>query len=238
MSGVSLKSIAVSVSLTVSTVIGVGAAPAFANTDFATGVVEYTEGSGIEANHRAKRTDTDNALGSQLKTYDEQKHGSEERFLVNKNKDFLSLGLGGEAVFEFGQYFFPEITVWETTWGEKDGQGEHDERLEVLVSNDLEEWVTLGIIENIAGGAYNSVDGATIGAAEGSELSNQLFRYVKVMDKSPNPGTSRDGFDVNAIAVKGSGKFVKAVPEPASILGLLTVGVVGAGSLGKRKKKS
>lgn len=236
MSFVSLKSIAVTVSLTVSTAIGVSAAPAFANTNFATGVVEYTEGSGINS-QQSWRTDTDNALGSYLDTYDQQKHGSEEKFLISKNKDFLSLGLGGEAIFEFGEYFFPEITVWETTWGEKKGQGEHDERLEVLVSNDLEEWVTLGIIENIAGGAYNSVDGATIGADEGSELSEQLFRYVKVVDESPNPGTSRDGFDVNAIAVKGSGKFVKAVPEPASILGLLTVGVVGAGSLGKRKKK-
>ncbi|MEL6459922.1 MAG: PEP-CTERM sorting domain-containing protein [Cyanobacteria bacterium J06621_15] len=237
MSFVSLKSIAVSASLTVSTVIGIGAAPAFANTNFATGVVEYTEGSGITDAQRERRTDTDNALGSYLNTYDQNKHESEEKFLVSKNKDFLSLGLGGEAIFEFGEYFFPEITVWETTWGEKSGQGQHDERLEVLVGNDLEEWVSLGVIENIAGSAYNSVDGATISAAEGSELSNQLFRYVKVIDQSPVPGTSRDGFDVNAIAAKGSGKFVKAVPEPASILGLLTVGVLGAGSLGKRKKK-
>lgn len=237
MSFVSLKSIAVSVSLTVSTAIGIGAAPAFANTNFATGVVEYTEGSGITDAQRERRTDTDNALGSYLNSYDQQKHGSEENFLVNKNLDFLSLGLGGEAIFEFGEYFFPEITLWETTWGEKTGQGQHDERLEVLVGNDLEEWVSLGVIENIAGSAYNSVDGATISAAEGSELSNQLFRYVKVIDQSPVPGTSRDGFDVNAIAAKGSGKFVKAVPEPASILGLLTVGVFGAGSLGKRKKK-
>lgn len=237
MNFVSLKSIAISASLTVSAAIGIGAAPAFANTNFATGVVEYTEGSGIKDNQRNQRTDTDNALGSYLNTYDRAKHGSEEKFLVNKNLDFLSLGLGGEAIFEFGSYFFPEITVWETTWGKKKNQEQHDERLEVLVSNDLQEWVSLGIIENIAGGAYNSVDGATISADEGSELSSQLFRYVKVVDESPVPGSSRDGFDVNAIAVKGSGKFAKAVPEPASILGLLTVGVVGAGSLGKRKKK-
>lgn len=238
MSFVSLKSVAVTVSLAVSTVIGVSAAPAFANTNFATGVVSHEydkETSGLEEG--SKRADTENAVGDYLNTYDKEEHGSEENFLLNKNKDFLSLGLGGEAIFEFGEYFFPEITVWETTWGEKKGQGQHDERLEVLVGNDLEEWISLGIIENIAGGAYNSVDGATISAAEGSEISNQLFRYVKLVDKSPVPGTSRDGFDINAIAAKGSGKLVKAVPEPASILGLLAVGAVSAGSLGKRKKK-
>ena len=134
MSFVSLKSIAISVSLAVSTAIGISAAPAFANTNFAT-KAKYTEGSNITRD-RDNRTNADNALGSYLDTYDQQKHKSEENFLLNKNKDFLSLGLGGEAIFEFGQYFFPEITLWETTWGEKDGLKQHDERLEVFVGNE------------------------------------------------------------------------------------------------------
>ena len=82
MSFVSLKSIAISVSLAVSTAIGISAAPAFANTNFAT-KAKYTEGSNITRD-RDNRTNSDNAVGSYLDTYDQQKHKSEENFLLNK----------------------------------------------------------------------------------------------------------------------------------------------------------
>ncbi|BAZ36977.1 hypothetical protein NIES4101_28980 [Calothrix sp. NIES-4101] len=50
---------------------------------------------------------------------------------------------------------------------------------------------------------------------------------MKVLDQSKT-GNDRDGFDVNAIAVKG----VQSVPEPASLLGLMAVGAISASSLG------
>lgn len=227
MSFVSFKSLVASISLAVSAAIGISAAPAFAQSTFATGVDQYTEGTGIKASQRW-RANTDNALGSYLDTY--KGDTSEKNFFIGQNKDFLSLGLGGEAVFEFGTLFFPEITVWETTHGDKGRkQNKYDEQVEVFVGNDKDSdnWISLGRIYNIADGAYDNSDGATIKGDSG--ISNQLFKYVKLVDRSPN-GNRRDGFDVNAIAVK-------SVPEPASILGLLTVGVVGGGSLGKRKKK-
>lgn len=238
MSFVSLKSIAISVSLAVSTAIGISAAPAFANTDFATGVVEYNQGKGVSKS----RSIEEKALGSYDKSFvgTKESETSLKNFFIgnkteenNKNYDFLSLGFDGSAIFEFGTLFLPEITVWETTHGDKGrNQNRYDEQVEVFVGNELgegAEWISLGIIENIADGAYDNSDGATIAADENSEAFGQLFQYVKLVDKS-EVKNGRDGFDVNAIAVK-------SVPEPASILGLLTVGVVSAGSLGKRKKK-
>ncbi|MGD1939823.1 MAG: PEP-CTERM sorting domain-containing protein [Leptolyngbyaceae cyanobacterium] len=46
-----------------------------------------------------------------------------------------------------------------------------------------------------------------------------------MVDKTTQKADSRDGFDVNAIAVNGVD--TKDVPEPASLLGLLVVGAVG-----------
>lgn len=69
-------------------------------------------------------------------------------------------------------------------------------------------------------------------------FANRVVEYNEVTGITQG---FRSGFDVNAIAVKGSGvRFAQAatVPEPASILGLLTVGVTSVGSLGKRKKKA
>ncbi|AKG20691.1 PEP-CTERM sorting domain-containing protein [Calothrix sp. 336/3] len=209
------------------------ATPAFATTsqnknytsvsselDFATNVFNYQEGKGISERFRAN---TDNAKG---------------RPQSGDTRNFLSLGLGGSAIFEFGEYFFPEITIWETTWGTQKNQNGHNEKVEVLVGNDLNNWISLGIIENIDDGAYIKPEGATI-KAQDKNIANTLFRYVKLVDKSPTiststeKATSGDGFDVNAIAVKGA----KAVPEPTSMMGLLTFGAIGANSLYKRKKR-
>ncbi|AFY99968.1 PEP-CTERM sorting domain-containing protein [Calothrix sp. PCC 6303] len=187
--------------------------PVFAGTlDFATNVLEYKEGQGIQTSWRRI---TDNALGS----YDKGYKGEEadvEKFFHTKNQNFLSLGLGGEAIFEFGKKFTKEVTVWETTWGSaNEKQSYHDERIQIFVGNDLKNWLSIGTIKNIADGAYKEKEGATLQIG-----NNDTYKYVRVVDKS-QVADGRDGFDVNAIAVRG---VTQAVPEPGAILGLLAVG--------------
>ncbi|AFY48255.1 hypothetical protein Nos7524_2413 [Nostoc sp. PCC 7524] len=226
-----VAAIALPISLATTTLI---AAPSLAvaatnNTDlsYATKVLEYNAGAGIQESFR---TNTNNALGTP------QADPSN-----NSNKNFLSLGLGGSAIFEFGGKFLPEVTLWETTWGgtAKRDQNYHNEKVEVFVGNDLKNWISLGIIENIDDGAYINPGGATIKAKD-QNIATTLFQYLKLVDVSPTKATqtatekatSGDGFDVNAVAVK----TVQSVPEPGSILGLLAFGTLGV-KLGLKPKK-
>jgi hypothetical protein len=200
------------------------ATPVFAGTlDFATKVVEYKEGKGI-SNSTPWRRNTDNALGSYDKGY-KGEEANVEKFFHTENKNFMSLGLGGEAIFEFGKKFNKEVTVWETTWGSaNEKQSYHDERIQIFVGNDLNNWLSIGTIKNIADGAYKEKEGATL------QIGNSnTYKYVKVVDKS-QVAAGRDGFDVNAIAVKG-------VPEPTSLLGIMAFGAVSVSSFKKRKQQ-
>ncbi|TAF03164.1 MAG: PEP-CTERM sorting domain-containing protein [Nostocales cyanobacterium] len=166
----------------------------------------------------------------------------------SNNPYFLSLGVGGTAFFDFGTQFLPEITLWETTDGNKSRQSDYNEQVDVYVAVDqgslsgnalttrLEDntiWTLLGDVKNITDGAYNNRYGATIKSKD-SSIANSLYRYVKLVDKSQNTG-GRDGFDVNAIAVKG---VSQSVPEPASILGLLAFGAFGVSSTLKGKQQN
>jgi PEP-CTERM motif len=188
---------------------------------FVTEVVKFDPGKGIK---ELKPQDRDF-----YRTIIEHALGAPQIDPQNNNKDFLSLGLGGSAIFAFGQEFLPEVTLWETTWGKKTKQSDYDERVEVLVGNDLNTWVSLGIIKNVADGAYDQTGGATIASQD-----NNTYNYIKLIDVSPKGTLSADGFDVNAIAVRG---VSRSIPEPGSLLGLLAFGIFGGSSVWKRRKQ-
>lgn len=184
------------------------AAPSLAGSlTFATNVEEFNEGVGIQ---EAYRRNTANALGApQLNAY-------------SSTKDFLSLGVGGSAIFSFGTQFTNKVTLWETTWGDKNGrQSAYDEQVEVFASNSLDGvWTRLGLIKNIEDGAYNTAAGASL-------TFDGIFQYLKLVDKSA-AGSDRDGFDVNGIGVE-------SVPEPFTIAGM----VVGAsGMIAARRRRT
>lgn len=195
-------------------IAALGAAPSAAmGLTYATSVESYNPGGGIGADYRK---DTDNALGAPQFNYD-------------SNRDFLSLGIGGEAIFSFDNPFHTSVTLWETTWGQKRNQSSYDERVEVFVGNALDgSWKSLGIIQNIADNAYRSEDGATLSIADGNS-----YNFLRLVDRSPNRG-GRDGFDVNAVASYTSGQ---PVPEPATMSGL-AVAAVGMVVARRRKRQN
>jgi hypothetical protein len=197
--------IALPVSLALTALV---AAPSLAGSlIFANKVEQFNEGTGIK---EAFRRNTANALGlPQLNAY-------------SSTKDFLSLGVGGSAIFSFGQQFTNKVTLWETTWGDKNGrQSAYDEQVEVFASNSLTGvWTRLGLIKNIADGAYNTAAGASL-------TFDGAFQYLKLVDKSAR-GSDRDGFDVNGIGAE-------PVPEPFTIAGMI---LGGSGMIAARRRRA
>ncbi|MGD1806503.1 PEP-CTERM sorting domain-containing protein [Dapis sp. BLCC M126] len=161
----------------------------------------------------ATRTNVNNALGAPE---------------ANANNNFLALGVGGEAVFSFGGMFSEEVKVWETTLGKYSSQSDYDEKVEVFVGNDLQNWLSIGTIENIADEAY--IGGATLDIG-----NNNLYQYVRLVDMSEDL-EGRDGFDINAIAVNMEGQRER-VPESSTTLSLLAIGALAISSLSKRKQQ-
>jgi len=182
---------------------------------YATKVESYTPGGGLPASNDFYRKDTDNALGAPQFNYD-------------SNQDFLSLGIGGEAIFSFGNAFHSSVTLWETTWGRKSRQADYDERVEVLVGNALKgDWLSIGVIQNIADNAYRSEAGATLAIK-----NSNTYSFLRLVDRSPG-GRGRDGFDVNAIAVQPAA--TQPVPEPATMSGLIVA--AGGMVLARRRQR-
>ena len=176
--------------------VAVSATTAHAVT-FATATVDYNQGAGITD---ASRTITTNAVGA-------------------TDGNFLSLGLGGSAVFSFGSAFTGPAAVIEVTNGIRSGHYEtamvwggtgYDIGTDTLIGA-----VLLGTINNT-----NSV--ATV-------AFNGIFSFLKIWDTSPVVA-GRDGFDIDSISVA-------AVPLPAGIA-LLGAGLAGLGAMGWRKKRS
>jgi hypothetical protein len=186
--------------------------PSQASTLNATRVESYREGGGIT---EAFRRNTNNALGVAQ---------------AGETRDFLSLGLGGEAIFSFGGLFTGTVTLWETTWGNHTRQSAHDERVRVFVGNSLEsnaQWTEIGQIFNIADDA-DGRNGASLNAGSGA------YRFLRVVDISPTTGanaTSGDGFDINAISVQEARST--GAPEPTTMAGLA---IAGAGAIAARRK--
>ncbi len=197
---------------------------------YATDVVYY-DSNGTPMN--GYRSDVKNALGAPGLTTDSNNG-------YDGNKDFLSLGIGGRAIFSFGQAFSGSATIWETTWGHKSSQGAYDEQVDLYygsfgsspdwstLAKDLTQWTSAGRIKNIADGAYNTA----AGASNALYSPTGIFSHILLVDRSPK-GKDRDGFDVNAISVNGIEK--QDVPEPTAVLGLLMVGALGTKTLRKRQ---
>lgn len=219
---------------TVATILS-SAGNAQATTLYATGVDYYNNNGTWMHNYRK---DTSNALGSASLLTDSVNGYS-------GNKDFLSLGLGGRAIFDFGQAFSGTTTLWETTWGERTNQSDFDERVDIYYGNfdsgsdwatlayDLTQWTGAGEILNIEDNAYNTAAGAT----NESFVPEGIYNRVMLVDKSQT-GSGKDGFDVNAIAVQGITQANRPteVPEPTSIISLLMVGALGVQKIAASQK--
>jgi hypothetical protein len=161
-------------------------ATAQAATVTATSVDQYTQGSGVVAS----RAVTSNALG-------------------DADGSFLSLGLGGSAIFSFGTLFNPIGSIVEITFGNPNNYKE---------SADL-----FGILSGVATFLGNI-----------SNTNSTSFSFAGVFDQLLVKDTSqavagRDGFDIDSISVTPA-----SVPLPAS--GLLLIPALGAIALRRRRK--
>lgn len=176
---------------------------------YATEVLYYNNNGTSMA---AGRDDTSKALGVEENTY--------------SSSDFLSLGIGGTAIFGFGTEFSGSVKIWETTWGYKSNQNQYDERVQVFFGNSANpdgEWDEIGTILNIEDNAYR-------GGFELLADSDKVYNFVKLVDVTPDARSGRDGFDVEAIAVRAVESSSEDVPEPATGLALLGLAAFGAGS--------
>jgi hypothetical protein len=184
------------------------AAMASADTLWATDVA-WEAGGRVKMN--SFRANTDNALGSS----DKDNAG---------DKNFLSLGLGGYAIFDFGAEFAETVEVVETTWGNRGGYKEFAEVWVAGSGFDFDAYVTgEGFPEDdfVFAGQIDNQDAQGYSAVDLAGLSDSPFRYVAILDRT---GGNKDGFDVNAVGV--SPVQLNPTPEPGAFL-LFGMGLAG-----------
>lgn len=140
---------------------------------------------------------------------------------------FLSLGLGGIAVFSFGEPFIGPGAVVEVTNGDVNT---YPESVEVYVGNSF----TPGDF-SLGGFTLVATILNTLAQSPGALFPIDLpgtFQYLLLRDITVGPpnGVSTDGFDVDAIGVT-------VVPLPAGAA-LLGSGLAALGFLGWRRKRT
>jgi len=146
--------------------------------------------------------------------------------LVSPDGEFTAIGLGGFAVFEFGETFIGSSSIWEVTFGCGNDCGHYPEKAQVWVGNnynfgshdfsDLSDFTHLGDITN------------TEANGGGSVLFDGTWTYLALVDISATISSkSTDGFDVDAISVQ-------KVPEPQTFV-LLGLGLIALRAARKAK---
>ncbi len=148
--------------------------------------------------------------------------------------NFLSLGRGGAAIFDFGVWFGGSAIIHETTWGDQATAGRrYPEAAEIFVGADHDfgsgadparirrDFVGVGAVTNGA-----AVFGALI------DLPTGAFRYLAVIDASRRG--SGNGFDVNAVGVQPT---PAPIPLPAG-LALLGAAAAALGLVARRRRRA
>ncbi|KZY63849.1 MULTISPECIES: PEP-CTERM sorting domain-containing protein [unclassified Oleiphilus] len=146
--------------------------------------------------------------------------------LGSPDGQFTAIGLGGFAVFEFGETFTGPSSIWEVTFGCGNDCGHYPEKAQVWVGNnynfgshdfsDLSDFTHLGDITN------------TEANGGGSVLFDGTWTYLALVDISATISSkSTDGFDVDAISVQ-------KVPEPQTFV-LLGLGLIALRAARKAK---
>jgi hypothetical protein len=165
--------------------MAVSATASQASVVYADNVDSYTQGAGITDPNRLVQS---NALGP-------------------ADGKFLSLGLGGEAIFSFGSMFKATGALVEITFGNRETY--------------LEQVEVYGGLGNVF---------TLLGTVTNSQVTNIFsfggkFDQLKLVDISP-AGKNRDGFDVDAISV---------VPVPVPAAGLMLLSAIGLVGVMRRR---
>jgi len=169
--------------------------------------------------------------------------------------DFLALGIGGQAIFDFGTTFSGTVEIHETTFGSGSG---HPEQLRVygVRAGDLD-FDGLSVIAGSDRGVANSgvlASGFNLGdtgvftelglvnnfPADGvNQLSlTETYRYLVLADATGELARtpSFDGFDVDAVGVSPvQDQGGNPVPLPGAVW-LLGAGLAGLAGLRARRR--
>jgi len=152
---------------------------------------------------------------------------------TSSNTGFLSLGLGGLAVFDFGVEFNAAAIVFETTGGTRTSYPEY---AKVFVADSTYDFA--GLNSNNGQASISPADFTFVADIDNVNLSTYLdlsalsgpFRYVLIQDTTLPGGASTEGFDVDAVGVA-------PVPEPGTMM-MFGLGIAGLAIYGKRRKNN